>query len=131
MLDSTTERLFFSMSKNQEEKILGGLSHCALSAVSCGEDSLYIPEAADTPCGATLSWAREHEFMLLSWSTLNYKAAFAGLDASFTSCYSPPYMSGKKITFVATDNLWKVENFANKKVFFPFFGGHIMLPSSS
>lgn len=58
MLDSTAERLFFSMTKNQEEKILGGLYHCTLSAVSRGEDSLCIPEAADTPCGSTLSWAR-------------------------------------------------------------------------
>lgn len=35
--------------------MLGGLYCYPLSAVSCGEDLLYIPEAADTPCGATLS----------------------------------------------------------------------------
>lgn len=57
MLDLTAERLFVFFN-DQEEKILGGLYHCTLSAVSCGEDSLCIPEAADTPCGSTLSWAR-------------------------------------------------------------------------
>lgn len=34
-------------------------------------------------------WAElEHKFMLLSWSILNCRAAFAGLHASFTSCYT-------------------------------------------
>lgn len=34
-------------------------------------------------------WAElEHKFMLLSCSILNRRAAFAGLYASFTSCYT-------------------------------------------
>lgn len=59
MLDLIADTLFFSNAyKHTKRKNSGWPSCCPFSAVSCGEDSLYPPEEADTACVASLSWAR-------------------------------------------------------------------------
>lgn len=90
MLDLIADRPVFKCPRTKKTKMLRGL-YCG--PLLCRVDDSLHPVVQ-------LRAEPERNFILLSC-----RAAFAGLDASFTSCYSSPYMSEKTLTFVATENL--------------------------